>query len=488
MLHFYDGQIRRYITQIVRVFSNFSHKDIDGNIKKIPVVYGDLARQVGSILKDNSELKILSVPKMSVYITNLEMDRQRTGDSTFVRKTNLVEREYDSATKEYNNKKGKGYTVEKLMPSPYTLSVNVDIWSSNTDQKLQILEQILMLFNPSLEIQTTDNFIDWTSLSVLNLDQINFSSRSIGASTESEIDIASLTLSTPIYISMPVKVKKLGIIHQIITSIFNESANNVDLNLTMPELLAYSENRFKSDAVHKIVIDENGNEIVEYGDLTASKDLVDSVVATTVGNFDLLVLGTTIKLLDKTKPSNSFSWIEYFLNYPEQYVDNITEIRLYQTIYENDIIGTVSINPKNAEELFVTWDIDSLPTDSIISGPTGYKTKIDFIIDPTKTNPENLKFVGLRLILLDSPLGDLNNTNGPNGWKNNDNTDFYADINDIVEWDGSKWVIVFDASEHVGDPIYTTNLNTNVQYKFINNEWVLSYEGEYPNGSWRIQF
>ena len=32
-----------------------------------------------------------------------------------------------------------------------------------------------MLFNPSLEIQTTDNYIDWTSLSVVNLEWHYFS-------------------------------------------------------------------------------------------------------------------------------------------------------------------------------------------------------------------------------------------------------------------------------------------------------------------------
>ena len=38
------------------------------------------------------------------------------------------------------NKEGKNYTVERLMPTPYTLTVNVDVWSSNTDQKLQIIQ------------------------------------------------------------------------------------------------------------------------------------------------------------------------------------------------------------------------------------------------------------------------------------------------------------------------------------------------------------
>ena len=72
MQHFYDGQIRRYITQMVRMLSNFSYKDGQGALVKIPVLYGDLSRQVGSILKDNSELKLLNAPKITIYITTLD--------------------------------------------------------------------------------------------------------------------------------------------------------------------------------------------------------------------------------------------------------------------------------------------------------------------------------------------------------------------------------------------------------------------------------
>ena len=169
MQHFYDGQIRRYITQLIRLFSNFSYKDGEGKLTQIPVMYGDITRQVGHILRDNSENKIPSAPRMAVYVTGLEQDRSRTADSSYVHKIHLRERAYDDNNKEYLNTQGKNYTVERIMPTPYTLNVNVDIWSTNTEQKLQIMEQILMLFNPSLEIQTTDNYVDWTSLSVVNL-------------------------------------------------------------------------------------------------------------------------------------------------------------------------------------------------------------------------------------------------------------------------------------------------------------------------------
>jgi hypothetical protein len=62
--HFYDGQVRRYITQLVRMFSNYSYKDGKGAETVIPVLYGDLTRQVANIIKGNSENKIPSAPSI----------------------------------------------------------------------------------------------------------------------------------------------------------------------------------------------------------------------------------------------------------------------------------------------------------------------------------------------------------------------------------------------------------------------------------------
>ena len=167
MLHFYDGQIRRYTTQMMRILSNFPVKDGKGTIKDVPVTYGDLTRQVASIIRENSENKLPTVPRIAVYLTGLELDKDRLADATYTRKTNIRERAYDEENNEYLNYQGKNYTVERLIPTPYMMRLNADIWASNTDQKLQLLEQILVLFNPSLEMQTTDNFIDWTSITVV---------------------------------------------------------------------------------------------------------------------------------------------------------------------------------------------------------------------------------------------------------------------------------------------------------------------------------
>ena len=89
MQHFYDGQIRRYITQLIRLLSNFSYKDGDGTLRQVPVMYGNITRQVAHIIRDNSENKLPSVPRMAAYVTNLEMDRTRIADASFVSKYTL---------------------------------------------------------------------------------------------------------------------------------------------------------------------------------------------------------------------------------------------------------------------------------------------------------------------------------------------------------------------------------------------------------------
>ena len=159
------------------------------------------------------------------------MDNTRLTDPTFVSKVHIRERRFTDAggTRDYENTQGGNYTVERLMPTPFKMTMKADIWTSNTDQKLQLLEQILVLFNPSLDLQTTDNYLDWTSLSTLYLTSTNFSSRTIPAGADSEIDVCTLDFEIPIYITPPAKVKKLGIVQAVISNVFTESGDIANL-------------------------------------------------------------------------------------------------------------------------------------------------------------------------------------------------------------------------------------------------------------------
>ena len=465
MLHFYDGQIRRYTTQMMRILSNFPVKDGKGNTKDVPVTYGDLTRQVANIIRENSENKLPSAPRIAVYVTGLELDRDRLTDATYTRSVNIRERAYDETNKEYLNYQGKNYTVERLIPTPYMMRVNADIWASNTDQKLQILEQILVLFNPSLEMQTTDNFIDWTSITVVNLENVQWSNRSVPIGVDSEIDIATLTFTIPIYISPPTKVKKMGVITNIITSMFDEQRGTIEDGVSAPENNAYSD----------FLPGMTGNDI---------NRKAQTAVANEMANVNYKQYGVYLSSGTAQLYGNGVigvrNWGEIFEVLPGTYQADVSRIYLTNSENSSTITGTFATNPFDDKKIEINFDTDSFPSDTIIQG----RTTIDYIIDPTGFNPTDIKVAGLRLLLLDAIGTDPSNT-GASAWKNLDNTNLVADINDIVEWDGNKWSIVFDASETT-TTTYTTNLNTSVQYRFKDEEWLLSIDGEYPIGTWRI--
>ena len=126
MQHFYDGQIRRYITQIIRLLSNFSYADGKGALVQVPVMYGDITRQVGHILRDNSENKVMSAPRIACYITGIDYARDRVQSPSHVSKIHVRQQEYDENTQTYTGRQGVGNTVERVMPVPFNLQVKAD--------------------------------------------------------------------------------------------------------------------------------------------------------------------------------------------------------------------------------------------------------------------------------------------------------------------------------------------------------------------------
>lgn len=484
---FYDGQIRRYLTQTIRVLSNFTVKYGDGSLVRIPVMYGDADRQVASVIRNNSENAINSVPRISVYISGLDIDRERLGDSTYVGKMHIRER--DVVDNQYTQGQGRNYTVERLMPTPFKLTMKCDIWSANTDQKLQILEQILVLFNPSLELQTNDNYLDWTSLSVLNLGGVNWSSRTVPVGADTPIDIATLTLDTPIWISPPVKVKHLGVITSIITSLYDQSTT------------------------------DSGNYIDGLGqplagpDTTLSSLLSKDVV--TISDYNIQVYNGQAMLLGSSEnslprePTLSIpirqgtpnSWLELFDQYPGRYIAGSSMIFLKQP-NGGEVVGTIAVNSLDETLLTVVWDTDTYTSDDLIveNINNGYQSvresspgTFDAIIDPQTVYPGHgmIDVVAGDRFLIVEDIGSTTNEDGPDAWKSTSGADFVANANDIIEWNGTRWNVIFSAAQEANTLIHQTNIyksqtNTRIQYVWNGVMWAKSFEGEYKAGQWRI--
>jgi hypothetical protein len=471
MQFFYDKQIRRYLVQIIRVFSNFTVKHGDNTLHQIPVMYGDPDRQAAVIMRQNSENVVQAVPRIAVHITGLQLDRSRLGDSSYVSKLHFRERDIDGA--EYTSGQGRNYTVERLMPTPFKLTVKVDIWASSTEQKLQIMEQILVLFNPSLEIQSTDNYIDWTSLSLLDLTDLTWSSRSVPVGNDSPIDIATLTLESPIWISPPVKVKKLGVITNIITSIYDGVGT---------ENYGY---------IDGLGVDNTSN--------GPSLGSILSTQSTSIsGGFGILAINGQVQLLNPgenstadndqlaipTKQGTPVDWLALLDQYPGKYIAGAGHIYLIQpTGYE--VSGTFTVNVLDSTMLTVTWNTDTYPGNTTITSVNRASPgTFDAIINPLTFNPvDNAPVTGRRYLLIDD-IGDTQtntNTNNSVAWGT-----LIARANDIIEYDGTAWTVVFSAAQNAENLIYQTNIYTGVQYKWNGVSWVKSFEGEYRAGAWRL--
>ena len=86
---------------------------------------------------------------------------------------------------------------------------------------------------------------------------------------------------------------------------------------------------------------------------------------------------------------------------------------------------------------------------------------------------------GIRYLILENL-----NLNSP-AWQNADTTVTPAVANDIIQWTGTAWEVIFNSSATT-NLTYITNSYTGIQYKWDQGSWSKSFEGVYNNWSWRL--
>lgn len=439
--YWYDEQIKRYLIQIIRVFSNFQVKEntkSGANYNRVPARYGDSSRLVAHLLRNNSENILNNAPQIAVSIQSIQPARDRTAEPFLVDTQQVAERDFDTTNNTYTSEQGNLYTTQRYMPVPYNMTVQVDIWTTNTDTKLQLLEQIFVLFNPSIQLQSNSNPLDWTSVFEIELTDIAWSSRGIPAGVDETLDIATLTFSVPIWISPPAKVKRQTIIQQIVADI--HKINNI-------AGLGYDQ----------AYADFFGN-IAE-----------DAQTVITPGDYRLLVSGATATLISPTGAASI--WQDIIEMKGELTVTSLLKLNISNDSDSDDalIIGSVSANPLDVTSLIFNLDTDTLPSNTL--------TDVTKIIDPTSSNPGSgldAAVLGQRYLITESI-----SASGYPSW----NVD--ANENDIIQYDGAAWNVVFNSSA-VTSTQYVTNNFTSKQFKWTGSSWISSYEGEYNPGYWRL--
>jgi hypothetical protein len=452
---FYDNQIRRFLIQFAKIFSNWyvtRGKDPNGNeiLVRVPIMYGDSSRQAATIIANNSASNLPSAPMITYYVSGLEYEQSRTQDPFFVDKMQIRQRAVNQDTGEFEQTQGQAFTLERMMPVPYKLRITVDFWTTNYQQKLELIEQLGVLFNPALDIQSTDNFVDWTSLTVVYQDGLTFSSRSIPQGTGNPIDVMTWKFYMPIWITTSSKLKKMGVIHKVIASIFK---GNAFQDMQDDDLLLGTRQK-----------------ITPYG-------------------YKLLLQGNQLQLLpaneafyppnssleQPTNPNTSLYWAS-LLNVYGAVKPGISQIWLQNPYIDSDIVGTIVPDPLDDRYLIYNIDPDTLPQNTM--------SPVTSVINPQMTAPNAGlpgPTPGVRYLIVED-IGSEGDTTVAWGG-------LIAYANDIIQYNANagEWQVSFD-SINANNVEFVTNLTTNVQYRYVPSEgmWMKSYEGWYEQGDYSI--
>lgn len=173
--YYYAGQFKKYIGQFLKVFAGLQtqdgvDRDGDGinDMRSVSLVYGSIDRVIEKIvLQGNGTFTNQKIPIISAYLTNI-----KPGDEE------RIPVHHEETISYENTADGQYHSASRMAPAPYELSMDLHLYASNSDQMFQMLEQILVLFNPSINFQKSSAVLDWNYITRCTLtgiqDQTNF--------------------------------------------------------------------------------------------------------------------------------------------------------------------------------------------------------------------------------------------------------------------------------------------------------------------------
>ena len=200
---FYHETMRKVVVAFGTMFNDIHlvRKDNDGNIiqtMKVPLAYGPREKFL-TRLRDDADLSktvAITLPRIGFEISTLSYDSGR--------KLNRVQK----------FKKVKGDNADQLdtqyMPVPYNLDFELFIMAKQSDDALQIVEQILPYFQPDYTI-TINDMVDMgikRDVPVV-LNSINSEDNYEGDFTSRRAIIYTLSFSAKFYLYGPVTSSKV---------------------------------------------------------------------------------------------------------------------------------------------------------------------------------------------------------------------------------------------------------------------------------------
>lgn len=203
--YWYDQQIKRWLTQFMAIFSGLQVQvgkwgTENEQLITVPIHFGSMDKVVAALIAENTQNKPLRLPIMAAQIVSLSCAKDRMhGTGVPIRESYVpVGGLLPDDVK----------VVHQVQPVPYDLELKLGICVSNTDQHLQILEQILPLFDPQLQIQSSDALFDRTKITTVELTNGPVFEQNILMPADTRIIQCTMTFNMPIWINVPAEVKR----------------------------------------------------------------------------------------------------------------------------------------------------------------------------------------------------------------------------------------------------------------------------------------
>jgi hypothetical protein len=218
---FYDAQIARVLIQVgAKCFGGYqvsSGYQTDGKIRMtdVPAVFSGWSRMTQQMFGGISDNTVLKMPIMSYALNSLQRKDAEMRDPRHIQQHVIRTRKRDADGNLLINEPGELIVVERYMPVPYEMDIELAIWASNYDQLNQLVEQIGSQFNPDQEIEISNSPSDWTSPTrILHNGNVAYDETTPSERPDPAM-IARLSFIVTTRLSLPVRVYDATLIHEI---------------------------------------------------------------------------------------------------------------------------------------------------------------------------------------------------------------------------------------------------------------------------------
>lgn len=451
--YWYYGQISNIMKHLLRAFGGFQvmkKSSDEGNplLQNVPCTWAINDASVITYLTKNSQNTAITFPKMILVLDDVDYDKQRrTGPAFEADDVQVTERDFDPTINNYTSKQGNSYDTKRYNPTPIKLSFRLIIATTMMTQKLQLLEQIVPLFDNGLEFINSNNPLAWTNISATHLNRIKFTSKNYTGKIDDNVDMCELFFELPQWLTLPAEIHAYGNIETINTEIYDNVISEVD------SMYGFSK-----------------------AALTTMTRTPENIAIECSNNDTLKIVS------DNKKVSN---WYELFNLYKisqKQY--NFVKISLLplQGIVENrgKIVGSVSIDENDNTILHYDIDPATIPSTNI--------PNVNGFINPHEDFPGNglpPVQVGQRYLILE----DISATSS--AWGEIQNF-VEKSANSIIEYQSdNKWHIVTipancEEELFVRDATNSDTIKILYYYDKYYKNWVDIIDGMYRPGYWTL--